>query len=206
MRRPTCRTTSWTIDASAAVTALAVTCCSSLSGLASLSAPGEGGDHFIFARRQRARPSRFQRSKLYRSEFRSYQTLHPKAESFAQSSDLPRLAFRDGEFQIPETAVEPPRRYVARHDQAVLQLYPFGGRSCREGAVATHSSYVRSFDFAARMCQFVRRVTIGGEQKDAFGHVVEPSDVGEAGHVLDQREDRSPALRITARGQDAARL
>src|SRR6266480_2757994 len=161
MRRPTCWTTSWTMDASAAVTVCALTSCSSRSVLALSAALRERGDDFHLARRQGTRLSRPQRPQLHRPEIRAHESLNLETQCRAQSSYFSRPALGDRDFEIPRPASDATRRDVLRHHEPILQLYTSHGGACRIGTIPAHRRQIGSLELAARMCQFVRRVAVG---------------------------------------------
>src|SRR6185503_10734005 len=174
--------------------------------LSSTAALRERGDDFLFSCRQLPRLSRRQLPKLHRAEFRPYETLDLKIQRLAQPAYLSGASLRDGDLELPRTAPNASRQKFLWPYRAVLQLYTLHRCSCRCAAIAAHRGEVRSFHFGAGMCQFVRRFTVIGQEKQSLGHVIEPPDVGETGAVFDDVENGFAAAWIGPRRQDAGGL
>src|SRR6185503_21209427 len=152
--------------------------------LSSTAALRERGDDFLFSCRQLPRLSRRQLPKLHRAEFRPYETLDLKIQRLAQPAYLSGASLRDGDLELPRTAPNASRQEFLWLYRAVLQLYTLHRCSCRGAAIAAHRGEIRSFHFGAGMCQFVRRFTVIGQEKQAFRHVVKATDIGQARTVF----------------------
>src|SRR5437660_6819318 len=194
------------MDASAAVTVCALTSWSSGGVLSLAAALRERGDDLRFPCRQISRLPRCQRPKFYRPELSSHQSLDSKIQRFTQPSYFSRPSFSDSYFDLPESPANSSRLKFTGHHDAVFQLYTLHRRSCRLSAVPAYCCEVGALNLAARMCQFVRRFTVVGQEKHALCHVIEPADIGHPGTVVDYVEHCAPPGGVGTSGQDTRRL
>src|ERR1035437_5098846 len=157
-------------------------------------------------RRKRARAAGGELGEFDRTESGSDEAQDVEPERVTQAADLAIECLTDRDRELPRAVADRARFGVLGSDDAVRELDAAPG--CDDGSrpIPLHRCDVRALDFAPRMGQRVRRVTVAGEQEQPFGHVVQSADVGKARRVGDEIERRAASAWIALGGEDAGRL
>src|ERR1019366_3409254 len=141
--------------------------------------------------REGARTARGKLAELDRPESGPDEAQHVEAERVAQATNLAIASFTDRDRELPRAVADGARLDVLGPDHAVLE--PDAAPRCDDGSrrVPLHRRDVGALDFAPRVGERMRRVTVVRQQEQPFGHVVQAADICEARRVGDEIEHRA---------------
>src|SRR5688500_13573466 len=156
-----------------------------------------------FLTRKRARRSGRQCAERDWTKSGTHKSLHYEVQRVTESADLAVSALCNRHLEIPYTPTDVCSGDCDGLHVSILELDPVSCGTNGRWSVAANGRHIGALDFGARMGELVRGLTIGGENENSFGHVVEATDISESGFVRDKVEDCPSAPRIRLRREDS---